>query len=81
MSIFMLSLKSSLHTISSLVHTAKNRGQTVGEKQWKIIKPSTKTVAVVTYKRWPFIRSYNNRALTRKILVLWTDGCLRGCCS
>ena len=49
----------------------------MGEKQWKIIKPSTKTVAVVTYKRWPFTRSYNNSALTRKILVPLKDGCIR----
>ena len=58
MSIFMLSLQSSLHTISSLVHTVKIKVTlwkkwllTRGEKQWKIIKPSPKTAAVVAYQR------------------------------
>ena len=60
----MLSLQSSLHTISSLVHTAKMEvrlwakwSPTRGEKQWTIIKPSPRTVAgsltrgQVIYKR------------------------------
>ena len=68
----------SSHTLSSVVNSANKevnpwvkRSLSRGQTQRKILKPSSKKVIALAYKRWGFMRASHPNELTEKFLAFW----------